>query len=60
MTLEIEAALQKCSKEKVFWKYAAKGEHPCQSVISIKLQSNYYLWTIPFNEMLDDSEQVYW
>ena len=38
-----EAALQRCSYKKVFWKICSKftGEHPCQSVISIKLQSNF-------------------
>ena len=34
-----EAVTQKCSWEKVFWKHAA--EHPCQSVISIKLICNF-------------------
>ena len=40
--LYTEAALQRCSCKKVFWKYAAKlQEHPCWSVISMKLKSNF-------------------
>ena len=38
-----EAALQRCSYKKSVLKICSKftGEHPCQSVISIKLQSNF-------------------
>ena len=38
-----EAALQRCSQEKVLWKYKANLQEntPCRSVISIKLQSNF-------------------
>ena len=34
-----QVALQRCSYEKVFWKYTAEnitGEHPCRKVILIK------------------------
>ena len=34
-----EAFHQKCFYKKVFWKYV--GEHPCESLISIKLQCNF-------------------
>ena len=39
----VEAALQKCSYEKVFLKICSKstGEHPCRSAVPIKLQSNF-------------------
>ena len=38
-----EAAVQRCSWEKVFWKYASKftRERPCRSVTSIKLLCNF-------------------
>ena len=39
----VKAAFQRYSYKKVFWKYAATftGEHPCQYVVSIRLQSNF-------------------
>ena len=43
-----EAALQRRSLEKVFWKYGANlqgNEYPYRSVISIKLQSNFIIET---------------
>ena len=38
-----EAAVQRCSWEKVFWKYTSKftRERPCRSVTSIKLLCNF-------------------
>ena len=39
-----EAVLQRCSYEKVFWKYPANLQdiyHPCRSVILLKLLSNF-------------------
>ena len=36
-----EAATWGCSYEKVFWRYAANLQENTQSVISIKLQSNF-------------------
>ena len=43
LKISTEAAVQRCSQEKVFRKYASKftGEPPCRGVISVKLQSNF-------------------
>ena len=39
----LEAAIERCSQKKMFWKYAANSQEkrPCRSKISIKLESNF-------------------